>query len=146
MRYSCRYLDQGRTACDVQRLLSRYRSIGPAHEVIESGVPLQTTAGPLRMQVGLRPKIVVLGRNKTPLDVIRIELRHRPVGFRFVSGSAAAGLIHDVYRVALPQEKLSPALAAVRRSCEVRAGLPAAVDHNDRPGMSLLRWNLKIDV
>src|SRR5215475_2987164 len=96
--------------------------------------------------MGLRPKVVSFGRDKASLDVLRIELRHRTVGLRFISRPASPGLVCDVDRVALPQEELRPAVAAVGGPAEVRAGLPASMDHDDRPGVCLLTWNLKLDI
>src|SRR5262249_10151576 len=48
--------------------------------------------------------------------------------------------------VALGQEILRPAVAAIRRAGPARAGRAAAVDHHDREGVRLLLRDLILDV
>ncbi len=94
----------------------------------------------------LRPQLGALGRDEALLDEGKPRRRHRPVRLRPVGGAPARHLIHHVDRKATAQEKLRPALAPVRRSGEVGAGLAAAVDHHDGIGMLQLLRDLKLDI
>src|SRR6185437_8955309 len=57
-------------------------------------------------------------------------------------GTAAAGLIDDVDRIAMRDEVIGPAAPAVRRAEEVDAGLAAAVDHHHGVGPRLVLRHL----
>ena len=60
-------------------------------------------------------------------------------------GAAAPGLIDDIDRIAVGDEIVGPAAAAVRRAEEVDAGLAAAVDHHHRIGPRLVLRHLILD-
>src|ERR1700721_2740094 len=78
-----------------------------------AGPILSSSAGPLGMQMRLRPQIIALRRRKPLQGAIEIGRGDRAVALRPVAGTAARHLIDDIDRVAAPQEKLRPAFAAV---------------------------------
>src|SRR5262245_43940978 len=61
-------------------------------------------------------------------------------------GAAPAWLVHNIDSVTLAQEILRPALAAIRRSGEVRSVLAAAMDHHDRIGLRARLRDLILDI
>jgi hypothetical protein len=63
-----------------------------------------------------------------------------------ICAAAAAGLIHNIDRVAFAQEKLCPAFPAVGRPREIGPGLCSAVNENDRIGVTLMGWNLEFRI
>src|SRR6185436_4958507 len=97
-------------------------------ELIEDGITRRPAPRPLRVQARLRPEAIAFGRDEALLRGVRIELRRLAVDVGFVRGPAPSRLVHDVHRVALPQEELRPPFASVRRPREVGPRLRAAVD------------------
>ena len=98
------------------------------------------------MQVGLRPKVVALGRDKAAQHVFQIRRGQRAIVIRVVCGFTAARLVDDINAVSLPQKELSPAFTAIRGPREIRSRLSQSVNHDDRPRMRLSGRNLKLDV
>src|ERR1700704_5008087 len=61
-------------------------------------------------------------------------------------GAPPPRLIHHINRIAAFQEKLCPALAAVRRAREVGAALAAALDHHNRKWVGTVFGDLVLDI
>src|SRR5262245_45608299 len=98
------------------------------------------------MQTRLRPKREALRRCEAALSSFKIQRRCRTVHVRFICRPPSSRLVHHVNRVPLSQEELSPALSTVRRSREIRSRLIAAMNHDDRPTLSLLARNLELGI
>src|SRR5580765_4328717 len=96
--------------------------------------------------MGLRPQVVPFGGDEALLRRDGIELVQPAVCVCLIRGSSTSGLVHDIHRVALPQEELRPTLAAVRGTGEVGSRLRAAVNHDDGPRMRLTTRNLKLRI
>src|SRR5215218_9702720 len=79
----------------------------------------------------LRPHLESLRRDKALLDLIDARRLHRTVHLRPMGGTAARDLVDHIHGIAAAHEVMRPAFAAVRRAGEVRAGLAAAVNHDD---------------
>ena len=115
-------------------------------ERIERRVARLAGAGPLRVQLGLRPQIEALGRDEALLGPPEVAVGDLALRLREMRRAAARHLIDHIDRVAAPHEILRPAFAAVRRAGEVGAGLAAAVDHHDRVGVRQRLRNEVFDV
>ena len=114
--------------------------------LIESEITRFALAGPLRMQGGLRPELILLLRGEF-LEHIFQRLRARfAIDLRRERRTPAANLVHDVHGIASPQEELRPAGAAVGRRPPPRAGLAAAMDHNNREGVLSIGGDLVFDI
>src|SRR6516225_9011650 len=98
------------------------------------------------MQMRLRPEIVAFGSDKPALSILEIRLPLCRIDVRRIRRSGATRLVHNIDGVTLPQEELSPAFAIIRRSREIRSGLPETVNHDDRIRMRLSGRNLVFDV
>src|SRR5579864_1177927 len=96
--------------------------------------------------MSLRPKLVPLRLDETPLRVLQVDLCCWTIKFGLVGGSASAGLVHDINRLALSQEELRPTFTSIRRSREVSSRLASAVNHYDRPGVRELGRDLELGI
>ena len=102
-------------------------------EGVEDGVAEHAGAGPLRVQVRLRPAVVVLRGREEVLGEVDAELAQRRLG-RQPGGAAAVGLLDEVDLVALAQEVRGPALAVVGRVEEVLRARSARLGRERRWG------------
>src|SRR6185437_15508364 len=103
-------------------------------------------AGPLRVQMRLRELRVLLDRDELVLDEFRRLHQMLAVDVVDPGRAAAPDLVHDIDGIAMRQEILRPAVAAVGRAGEAFAGGAAAMNHDDREGMQPLLWNLIFDI
>ena len=113
-------------------------------ELLEGRVTSLAGAGPLRVQLGLRPKIVLLRCGEPLFGAARQRRRHRTLRRRVVGGAATARLVHHVDRIALAEEPLVPAGAAVGGAEEIGPGLAAAMHHHDGTGLGRTGRNLEL--
>ena len=110
-----------------------------ADDLVRGGVFDLAGAGPLRMEMRLRPKLVLALLQIALLRAFGVGEARRAVDFRHVGGTAAARLVHHIDRVAAAGEILRPAFAAIGRAGPVGSRARAAVHEDDRIGMRLLR-------
>ena len=139
--------------CDRGVAVDRLAHLGVAdhgqrlrHELIEDRIADRAAARPLRVQFRLREKIVFLVGDEIALDRFRRSHRLRPIDRLDIGRAAAADLVHDVDRIALGEEILAPAVAAVGRAHVARAREAAALDHHDRVGMRAVGRDVVFDI
>ena len=106
----------------------------------------RAAAGPLRVQMRLRPELVFRLREVAALAAVAVRHLPGPVALGEIAGASAPGLVHHIDGVTLAHEILRPALAAVGRAEIGGGGTGAAMDHDDGIGMRLLRRNAEIHV
>src|SRR5262245_36031274 len=131
---------------EYRRIRSRNRRQLRGVKLIEDDISRRAATRPLSVQARLRPKVVLLRRDKSPLDVSDVRLCQGAVYVRLKRSPAPARLVDNINGITLPQKILSPAFAAIRSSSEVRSGLAKPVDHQDGPAMSLFGRNLVLGV
>src|SRR5688572_9821823 len=115
-------------------------------ELIEYRIPRLTRARPLRMQLRLRVQVRAGGRCEAARHRRGIRTPRLAVHLGVKTRARAAGLIDDIHRIAALQEVVAPARAAIRRTHEVGAGLPAAVPHHDGIRLRAAGRNLVLHV
>ena len=105
-------------------------------ELVERGIALHARAArPLRVELGLREQVVDLRRRVGFLEAAGAEPVVGAVDLRVGARAPAPDLIDHVDLVALLDEALHPARAAIRGGEEVHPGLGEAVHHHHRVGL-----------
>ena len=112
---------------------------------IASCALVRSLAGPLRVQLRLRPQRVLRRRRKSLLKLRRRKARER--SHRFQPGRASAcGLIDYIHRITALDKKFRPAFAAVGRTGEIGAGLRCTVNHHDGVALRYLGREAVFDI